>query len=307
MRFTCRRRAPTGWARGWRWKARWPLRASRRIGSITSICHGTATPSNDSAEGNAVAALFGQRVACSSTKGATGHALGAAGGIEAVITALALREGFIPAGVNTENIDPCDSGRLRAGQSRAADHVRAQQFVRLRRHQLQPALRTRALNAHRSHRRDLTDRPGLRRLERSMRDPARRRCVRARPTNLPVPTALPPSERRPRVARDQGRARRRVRSDQRFRPRPGEPCERVLVLGRRRLQLSRALPAIDDRRPADLADALPQLGAQRAAGYWSIASGAMATSSVLCASMGASARDCSKQLAQVRSIASRSC
>jgi 3-oxoacyl-[acyl-carrier-protein] synthase-1 len=68
--------------------------------------HGTATPSNDSAEGNAVVALFGTRTACSSTKGATGHALGAAGGIEAVITALALGHRFIPAGVNTEQLDP---------------------------------------------------------------------------------------------------------------------------------------------------------------------------------------------------------
>ncbi|MEO7760986.1 MAG: beta-ketoacyl-[acyl-carrier-protein] synthase family protein [Casimicrobiaceae bacterium] len=68
--------------------------------------HGTATPSNDAAEGNAVAALFGTAVACSSTKGATGHTLGAAGGLEAVITALALREGFIPGGVNTEHFDP---------------------------------------------------------------------------------------------------------------------------------------------------------------------------------------------------------
>ena len=67
--------------------------------------HGTATPSNDAAEGNAVAARFGRRVACSSTKGATGHALGAAGGIEAVITALALRHGFVPAGVNTRSVD----------------------------------------------------------------------------------------------------------------------------------------------------------------------------------------------------------
>jgi 3-oxoacyl-[acyl-carrier-protein] synthase I len=68
--------------------------------------HGTATPSNDSAEGNAVSVLFGNRMACSSTKGATGHALGAAGGIEAVIAALALRHGFIPAGVNTAHVDP---------------------------------------------------------------------------------------------------------------------------------------------------------------------------------------------------------
>ncbi|MEO8134047.1 MAG: beta-ketoacyl-[acyl-carrier-protein] synthase family protein [Betaproteobacteria bacterium] len=68
--------------------------------------HGTATPSNDAAEGNAVAALFGDGTACSSTKGATGHALGAAGGIEAVIALLALRHGFVPAGVNTGALDP---------------------------------------------------------------------------------------------------------------------------------------------------------------------------------------------------------
>ena len=68
--------------------------------------HGTATPSNDAAEGHAVAALFGNTVPCSSTKGATGHTLGAAGGVEAVISALALQHGFLPGGVNTRNVDP---------------------------------------------------------------------------------------------------------------------------------------------------------------------------------------------------------
>lgn len=68
--------------------------------------HGTATPSNDAAEGHAVAALFGNTVPCSSTKGATGHTLGAAGGVEAVISALALQHGFLPGGVNTRSIDP---------------------------------------------------------------------------------------------------------------------------------------------------------------------------------------------------------
>jgi 3-oxoacyl-[acyl-carrier-protein] synthase-1 len=68
--------------------------------------HGTATPSNDAAEGRAVAALFGGGTPCSSTKGATGHALGAAGGLEAVICALALRHGLLPAGVNTAELDP---------------------------------------------------------------------------------------------------------------------------------------------------------------------------------------------------------
>lgn len=68
--------------------------------------HGTATPSNDAAEDAAVAALFGTRTPCSSTKGHTGHTLGAAGGIEAIICALALKEGFMPGGVGTENLDP---------------------------------------------------------------------------------------------------------------------------------------------------------------------------------------------------------
>jgi 3-oxoacyl-[acyl-carrier-protein] synthase-1 len=68
--------------------------------------HGTGTMSNDSAESRAVAALFGDAVGGSSTKGATGHALGAAGALEAVICSLALQHGFAPAGINTRNVDP---------------------------------------------------------------------------------------------------------------------------------------------------------------------------------------------------------
>lgn len=68
--------------------------------------HGTATPSNDAAEGKAVATLFGAATPCSSTKGATGHTLGAAGGLEAAICALALRNGFLPGGINTGRVDP---------------------------------------------------------------------------------------------------------------------------------------------------------------------------------------------------------
>jgi len=60
--------------------------------------HGTATPSNDRAEGRAVEGLFGAGTPCSSTKGASGHTLGAAGGLEAVICALALRHGLMPGG-----------------------------------------------------------------------------------------------------------------------------------------------------------------------------------------------------------------
>ncbi len=68
--------------------------------------HGTATPGNDAAEGKAVAALFGDRTPSSSTKGATGHTLGAAGGLEAIICAIALQRGFLPGGCNTRQLDP---------------------------------------------------------------------------------------------------------------------------------------------------------------------------------------------------------
>ena len=68
--------------------------------------HGTATPSNDTAEGKAVASLYGDATPCSSTKGATGHTLGAAGALEAVICALALEQGFLPGGINTLHLDP---------------------------------------------------------------------------------------------------------------------------------------------------------------------------------------------------------
>lgn len=68
--------------------------------------HGTATPSNDAAESMAVEAVFGHAIPCSSTKGATGHTLGAAGGIEAVICALALQNGLLPGGANTTVVDP---------------------------------------------------------------------------------------------------------------------------------------------------------------------------------------------------------
>lgn len=67
--------------------------------------HGTATPSNDAAEAKAVKAVFKQPVPCSSSKGATGHTLGAAGAVEAVISALALQHGFIPGGLNTQEVD----------------------------------------------------------------------------------------------------------------------------------------------------------------------------------------------------------
>ncbi|HTC39640.1 MAG TPA: beta-ketoacyl-[acyl-carrier-protein] synthase family protein [Steroidobacteraceae bacterium] len=68
--------------------------------------HGTGTPSNDRSESQAVTSIFGPTTPCSSTKGATGHTLGAAGALEAVISALALRNGLMPGGIQTTRIDP---------------------------------------------------------------------------------------------------------------------------------------------------------------------------------------------------------
>jgi 3-oxoacyl-[acyl-carrier-protein] synthase-1 len=91
--------------------------------------HGTATPSNDAAEGRAVATLFGNEVPCSSTKGATGHTLGAAGGLEAIISALALQHGFLPGGVNTRCVDPdIPIQYLTANRERAPRRVLSNSF-----------------------------------------------------------------------------------------------------------------------------------------------------------------------------------
>ena len=71
--------------------------------------HGTATPGNDAAEDRAVTSVFGATaatLACSSTKGYTGHTLGAAGGVEAAICLLALRHGLLPPTLNLREPDP---------------------------------------------------------------------------------------------------------------------------------------------------------------------------------------------------------
>ena len=68
--------------------------------------HGTATLVGDAAEDIAVSAVFGGDTPCSSTKGQTGHTLGAAGIVEAIVSALAIRHGLLPGSPNTETVDP---------------------------------------------------------------------------------------------------------------------------------------------------------------------------------------------------------
>jgi 3-oxoacyl-[acyl-carrier-protein] synthase I len=68
--------------------------------------HGTATPSNDSAEDAAVSAILGTNTPVSSTKGFHGHTLGAAGALEAVVCFISMQNRFVPAGLNLQEKDP---------------------------------------------------------------------------------------------------------------------------------------------------------------------------------------------------------
>ena len=74
--------------------------------------HGTSTPLGDKAESEAVKQAFGDlayKLAVSSTKSMTGHLLGAAGGVEAIFSILAIRDNVAPPTINHDNPDPeCD-------------------------------------------------------------------------------------------------------------------------------------------------------------------------------------------------------
>lgn len=82
--------------------------------------HGTATPKNDAVEARLVAQLFPAGTRASSTKGWTGHTLGAAGCLEAVITFLTLRTGLIPGTLNTTALDADCGPQIRLENSQAA-------------------------------------------------------------------------------------------------------------------------------------------------------------------------------------------
>ena len=104
--------------------------------------HGTSTPLGDIAETRRGQALFGDhatKVAVSSTKSMTGHLLGAAGGIEAVFTVLAIRDQIAPPTINLFERDPqCDLDYVPLRGAQDDDSRCAVEFVRLRRHQRHP-------------------------------------------------------------------------------------------------------------------------------------------------------------------------
>jgi 3-oxoacyl-[acyl-carrier-protein] synthase II len=96
--------------------------------------HGTATPSNDLMETRAIKEVFGSRawrIPVSSTKSMHGHTLGAAGALEAVVSVLAITEGFIPPTIHCETPDPeCDLDYVTTGaRSVAPDVVLSNSFA----------------------------------------------------------------------------------------------------------------------------------------------------------------------------------
>ena len=81
--------------------------------------HGTATPANDGIEAAAVAALFPDTLHASSTKGWTGHTLGAAGIVESVFALIALRHGLLPGILNSDVPDPACGAHIRFDNAHA--------------------------------------------------------------------------------------------------------------------------------------------------------------------------------------------
>ena len=80
--------------------------------------HGTATPANDAVEAAAVAALFPGTLHAGSTKGWTGHTLGAAGIVESVFALLAMEHGLLPGTLNSTTPDPACGPQLRFDNAR---------------------------------------------------------------------------------------------------------------------------------------------------------------------------------------------
>ncbi|MBU8976979.1 MULTISPECIES: beta-ketoacyl-[acyl-carrier-protein] synthase family protein [unclassified Lysobacter] len=96
------------------------LRAGIDAGDVGYLnLHGTATPANDSIEAAAVASLFPASLHASSTKGWTGHTLGAAGIVESVIALIALERGELPGTLNSAAPDPACGPQIRFAPQRA--------------------------------------------------------------------------------------------------------------------------------------------------------------------------------------------
>jgi 3-oxoacyl-[acyl-carrier-protein] synthase-1 len=105
-------------------------RANIAPGDVDYInLHGTGTVANDNVESRAVCDVFGTATPCSSTKGWTGHTLGAAGMVEAAISLLAIEHGFMPRSLNTRTRDPAiEAGILLENRTETVQCVLSNSF-----------------------------------------------------------------------------------------------------------------------------------------------------------------------------------
>jgi Uma2 family endonuclease len=111
---------------------------SQRIDYIN--LHGTSTPAGDLKEIEAIRSVFGATVpSFSSTKSMTGHALGAAGALEAIFCILMMQDNFLAPNINLDNPEPAvaDLPVVRETRNQSRVGLDDEQFLRLRRHQLQ--------------------------------------------------------------------------------------------------------------------------------------------------------------------------
>jgi len=130
MPITCRRHIPRVWAQGLAMES---ALAECRTRPERNRLHQPARHRHPGQRrrwrNKAVVDLFGRQTRCSSTKGWTGHTLGACGAIEAIISALAIANGFLPGSVNTRNVDPAMGLRyLLDNETGSVDRVMSNAF-----------------------------------------------------------------------------------------------------------------------------------------------------------------------------------
>ena len=126
--------APARW-RAWRRPSPTPACRPSDIGHVNA--HGTSTPLNDAAESAAITKVFGPGgVPVTSTKGVTGHLIGAAGAVEAIVALLAIREGEVPPTANHEQAGDDIEADMVAGRPRPVGaEAGGVELLRLRRPQ----------------------------------------------------------------------------------------------------------------------------------------------------------------------------
>ena len=188
------------------------------IGYINA--HGTSTPLGDTSETRVIKLALGEENArktpVSSTKGATGHCLGAAGAVEAIFTILATQRGVLPPTINYEIEDPtCDLDYIPNESRKVRHHGRCLELVRLRRPQrlrrLPQARRVACEQPRRCYKARGAARAGRRR---ARRRPARRSARACRPRGTRARGATrgsprSPETRPPAASRDRPRGRSR--------------------------------------------------------------------------------------------------